>query len=74
MTSYPTSSTCNTFDTGAVRGHEVVGSFAAALLQRGRALRSPALCPHCKSQLNGEALIDLGPHGIWCAHCVGRQT
>ncbi len=69
-----TSHTFNTHDISALSGGNVIGLFAAALLQRGRMARHHNLCPHCKSPLDGGSLMDLGPHGIWCVHCVGRQT
>ena len=53
---------------------EVVSPFTAALLQRGRALRSPRMCPHCRTRLMpGEELIDLRHHGIRCEHCPKRR-
>lgn len=53
----------------AVQGGAVIGPFAAALLQRGRAVRNPRLCPHCRARLAGDALIDRGHAGIYCGRC-----
>ena len=58
----------------SLSGGDLIHPFTSALLQRGRHLRNPSLCPHCRQRLwNGNEIIDLGPKGLRCSLCY-RQT
>jgi len=63
----------NTTGSRQLSGDDIIGPFAAALLQHTRLGRNPNRCPHCKALLNGEDVIDLGYKGIYCPRCIGRR-
>ena len=59
----------NTTGSRQLSGDDIIGPFAAALLQHTRYYRFKNWCPHCRTYLHGEAVIDMGRKGIRCSHC-----